>query len=141
LKTAVDTNVFIALFSGEEEASASAQAALEAARSTGPLVISPAVYSELVAGRDASFVERFLSEKGIEVDWDQNKDSWRTAGVRYGEYARIRRRQKGDTGPRRILADFLIGAHALHRAQVLLTSDTEVYSTYFSELTLQSPTT
>jgi len=141
LKTAVDTNVFIALFSGEEEASASAQAALEAARDTGPLVISPAVYSELVAGRDASFVERFLAEKGIEVDWDQNRDAWRTAGVRYGEYSRVRHRQKGDTGPRRILADFLIGAHALHRAQVLLTSDTGVYGTYFSGLTLQSPTT
>jgi predicted nucleic acid-binding protein len=141
LKTAVDTNVFIALFSGEEEASASAQAALEAARAAGPLVISPAVYSELVAGKDASFVERFLSEKGIEVDWDQNKDAWRTAGVRYGEYARTRRRQKADTGPRRILADFLVGAHALHRAQVLLTSDTVVYGTYFSELMLLSPTT
>ena len=95
----MDTNVFIALFCGEEEASASAQAALEAARAAGPLVISPAVYSELVAGRDASFVERFLAEKGIEVDWDQNRDAWRTAGVRYGEYARVRRRQKGDTGP------------------------------------------
>jgi len=141
LKTAVDTNVFIALFSGEEEASASAQAVLEAARAAGPLVISPAVYSELVAGGDASFVERFLSEKGVEVDWDQNRDAWRTAGVRYGEYARVRHRQKGDTGPRRTLADFLIGAHALHRAQVLLTSDTGVYGTYFSELTLQSPTT
>ena len=141
MKTAVDTNVFIALFSGEEEASASAQAALEAARAAGPLVISPAVYSELVAGRDASFVERFLTEKGIEVDWDQNRDAWRTAGVRYGEYSRVRKRKKGDTGPRRILADFLIGAHALHRAQVLLTSDTRVYGTYFSELKLQSPTT
>ena len=137
----MDTNVFIALFSGEEEASTSAQTALEAARAAGPLVISPAVYSELVAGGDASFVERFLAEKGVEVDWDQNRDAWRTAGVRYGEYARVRHRQKGDTGPRHILADFLIGAHALHRAQVLLTSDTGVYGTYFSELTLQAPTT
>ena len=61
----MDTNVFIALFSGEEEASASAQAALEEAWAAGPLVISPAVYSELVAGKDASFVERFLSRRRV----------------------------------------------------------------------------
>jgi predicted nucleic acid-binding protein len=140
MKTAVDTNVFVALFSGDADASVAAQAALEEARAGGPLGISPAVYAELVAGRDEAFVERFLSEKDIEVDWGQNREVWGTAGARYGEYARDRRKQKGDPGPRRILADFLIGAHAVHCAKALLTSDSSIYGTYFSELKVLGPT-
>jgi predicted nucleic acid-binding protein len=139
VRTAVDTNVFIALFSGDEGTSRAAQAALEEARAGGALAISPAVYAELVAGRDASFVERFLSEKDIEVDWDLDRSVWSVAGARYGEYARARRKQRGDAGPRRILADFLIGAHALQRAGALLTSDTDIYRTYFSELKVLAP--
>ena len=139
MKTAVDTNVFVALFSGDADASAAAQAALEEARAGGPLGIAPAVYAELVAGRDEAFVERFLSEKDIEVDWDQNREGWSTAGVRYGQYAQARRKRKGDPGPRRILADFLIGAHALRLAGALLTSDARIYGTYFPELKVLTP--
>jgi predicted nucleic acid-binding protein len=139
VKTAVDTNVFVALFSGDADASAATQAALEEARAGGPLGIAPAVYAELVAGRDEAFVERFLSEKDIEVDWDQNREVWSTAGVRYGQYAQARRKQNGDPGPRRILADFLIGAHALRLAGALLTSDARIYGTYFPELKVLTP--
>ena len=139
MRTAVDTNVFIALFSGDEETSSAAREALEEARVGGPIGISPAVYAELVAGRDASFVTTFLSEKDIEVDWDLDRDVWGEAGERYGEYARARRRRKGDPGSRRILADFLIGAHALRRAGALLTSDTGIYRTYFTELEVLAP--
>lgn len=139
MRTAVDTNVFIALFSGDEHTSAASRTALEDAHGAGPLAISPAVYSELVAGRDAGFVEKFLSEKDIEVDWGTGQDVWRAAGTRYGEYARTRRRQPQDSGPRRILADFIIGAHALHFADALLTSDARVYGTYFSELETLAP--
>lgn len=139
MRTAVDTNVFVALFSGAEEASASARVALEEAHAAGPLVISPAVYSELVAGRDSGFVEGFISGKGIAVDWALGRDVWGTAGERYGDYARRRRRQSGDPGPRRILADFLIGAHALRLAGALLTSDTGIYGAYFPELRVLIP--
>jgi len=139
VKTAVDTNVFVALFSGDADTSATAQATLEDTRADGPLVISPAVYAELVAGRDETFVERFLSEKAIDVDWEQSREVWGTAGACYGKYARDRRKQKGDPGPRRILADFLIGAHAIHRAEALLTSDSRIYGTYFPELKVVQP--
>ena len=135
----MDTNIFVALFSGDEKTSGSAQEALEESYAAGPLVVSPAVYAELVAGRDVGFVEGFLSEKGIEVDWVLGKEVWEMAGVRYGRYARARRRQRKDSGPRRILADFLIGAYALLRADALLTSDTRIYGTYFPELEVLSP--
>ena len=139
MRTAVDTNVFVALFSGDEETVPVAQDALEDVSDQGLLVVCPAVYAELVAGRDSEAVESFFSRKGIEIDWDLGKEVWCTAGTRYGKYALARRRQRGDAGPRRILADFLIGAHAFHLAQAFLTFDTRIYGTYFPELKIVAP--
>lgn len=135
----MDTNVFSALVSGGSESAPEARVALENARAAGTLVVSPAVYAEFTARRSLDYVDTFFTEKGIEVDWQLGREVWRTAGSRYGDYARVRRRQKGDPGPRRILADFLIGAHALHFARALLTSDTGIYGTYFPELRVVSP--
>jgi len=42
-------------------------------------------------------------------------------------------------GPRHILADFLVGTHALLRASALLTWDRGVYSTYFPDLKVLGP--
>lgn len=92
-----------------------------------------------MAGRTADAVERFFRDKGIEVDWDLGAEVWRTAGSRYGAYARARKRQEGDPGPRRILADFLVGAHALHLAGALLTSDAGNYVARFPESEVSTP--
>lgn len=136
----MDTNVFSALLSGNEEAVLTMQTALEAAAERGRIAVSPAVYAELAAGRSYGVVDEFFSAKGIEVDWHLGAEVWREAGTRYGEYARDRQRQRGDTGPRRILADFLIGSHALLMAGAkLLTSDTRVFASYFPELRIISP--
>ena len=109
MNVAVDTNVFVRLLSGDEETVLILQKAVEAAAARGPLVVSPIVYAELAAGRDYRAVDDFFSAKDIEVDWQQGPEVWREAGTRYGRYARDRRRQRGDPGPRRILADFLAG--------------------------------
>lgn len=139
MRTAVDTNVFIRYLSGDEETAAEMQEALEEAREKGALAACPAVYAELVAGRTPEIVDTFFSAKGIEVDWNIGKEVWREAGVRYAEYARVRIRQSDEPGPRRILADFLIGAHALEMAGALLTADAGIFSTYFPELEIISP--
>jgi predicted nucleic acid-binding protein len=44
--------------------------------------------------------------------------------------------QQRDTGPRRILADFLIGAHACERGYRLLTLDDRLYRAAFPDLAL-----
>lgn len=139
MRTAVDTNVFSALLSGNEEAVLTMQTALEAAAMRGRIAVSPAVYAELAAGRSYGIVDDFFSAKGIEVDWHHGAEVWREAGTRYGEYARYRRRLRSDPGPRRILADFLIGAHALRMTGALLTSDTRIFASYFPELRIISP--
>jgi predicted nucleic acid-binding protein len=139
VRIAVDTNVFSGLLSGGADPASEARVALENAHAAGTLVVSPAVYAEFTARRSPEYADAFFSEKGVEVDWHLGRDVWRTAGSRYGGYAEARRRQKGDPGPRRILADFLIGAHASHSAGALLTSDTGIYRTYFPELRVISP--
>lgn len=138
--TTVDTNVFISLLSGEEGEAALARAALEGVSARGPLVVSPVVYAELVAGgRDPEAVRTFFDEKGITVVWRIGERTWREAGIRYGRYARDRKRGRSGAGPRRILADFLIGAHALHPSRALLTSDAGIFGAYFPEVRVLAP--
>lgn len=137
----MDTNVFIRFLSGDPETAPAAREALESAAARAALAVSPAVYAELVAGgRSAEAVREFFSAKDIEVDWDLGEEVWRTAGSRYGSYARDRRRRPDDSGPRRILADFLVGAHALHLGGgALLTADERIFASYFPELRLIAP--
>ncbi|QYJ15188.1 hypothetical protein Rxycam_01003 [Rubrobacter xylanophilus DSM 9941] len=136
---AVDTNVFVRLLSGDEETASIIREELEDVAARGRLTVSPPVYAELAAGRSHEDVDEFFSAKSIEVDWHLEAEIWREAGTRFGKYARDRRRQRRDAGPRRILADFLIGAHALHLADALLTSDTGIFATYFPDLRVISP--
>jgi len=140
-RAAVDTNVFVALFAGDEEATLWAQHALENVAAKATLVVCPAVYAELVAGgRSPEMVEGFFSKKGIEVEWELGPAVWLAAGERYGSYARDRKRRADNPGPRRILADFLVGAHALHRGgKTLLTTDTRIFASYFPELRVIAP--
>ena len=141
MTTAVDTNVFQALWSGTPPITAAAQRALERASSRGALVISPAVYAELIASpsRDIEAIEVFLNTARIRIDWLLDSDVWRTAAVAFRGYAQRRRAQERGPGPRRILADFLIGAHAVHHASALLTFDQEIYRAAFPSLTVLVP--
>jgi len=72
MTTAIDTNVVIALWDTDTALSLAAEKALEAAFRRGTLVIAAPVFAELVAapGRTEGFVDRFLDETGIAVDWE-----------------------------------------------------------------------
>ena len=86
-------------------------------------------------GRDERFLDLFLGDTGIAVDLDLDQATWRFAGRAYQAYAADRRKQR-DTGPGRILADFLIGAHALRRGFRLLTLDDRIYRRAFPALSI-----
>jgi predicted nucleic acid-binding protein len=137
--TAVDTNAIVALWSPEPVLNQAAQAALDMAHERGGLVICAPVFAELMAspGRSEQFLRLFLSETAIAVDWTLEEAIWRAAGFAFQTYA-ARRRRQGNRGPRRILADFLIGAHAQHRGYSLLTLDSRLYGSAFPELRVVS---
>jgi len=137
--TAIDTNVFIALWDKDPVLSGTAQTALDSAFSRGTLVVAAPVFAELIAapGRSETFVSSFLEETGVAIDWDLGELVWRSAGRAVQSYAERRRKQR-DSGARRILADFLIGAHAHARGYRLLTLDERLYKAAFPTLRLET---
>jgi len=137
MTTAIDTNVIVALWDAEDTLHRAARAALDKAFNEGALVISGAVYAELMAapGRTEAFVERFCEEAGIVVEWEIGEKAWRAAGTAFQGYAARRRKQKGAEA-RRILADFVIGAHALVNRYKLLTLDAGTYQASFPRLAI-----
>jgi predicted nucleic acid-binding protein len=137
MTTAIDSNVLVALWNSDDSLNRSAQKALRAARSGGPLVISAPVFAELVAAlsRNEAFIDSFCSETSIAIEWDLDELIWRAAGRAFQHYARRRKNQSGSK-PRRILADFVIGAHALRRGYRLLTLDEGLYRLAFPRLAL-----
>ena len=67
------------------------------------------------------------------VDVDLDRELWQDAGKRFAEYA-VRRRESGGDAPRRILADFVIGAHAAKRTTGLISFNGTDYRNTFPEL-------
>src|SRR2546423_4112005 len=135
MTTSIDTNVLMALWDADERLHQAARQALDGAQSGGSLVICGVVYAELLAapGRRGEFLDRFCEETQIEVEWVLGEKICRTAGAAFQSYA-ARRKKQGGTGPRRIVADFLIGAHALVNGYRLLTLDGRVYQSSFPGL-------
>ena len=136
MRTALDTNVLSSIWSGEPSEQAIRTAIREAA-AVGGLVLCPAVYGELRAypGATREFLDNFLAKTRIAVDWELDGAVWQLAAERFSLYA-DRRRQSGGGTPKRLLADFIVGAHALLRADRLMTLDRGHYEREFAELAI-----
>jgi predicted nucleic acid-binding protein len=135
---ALDTNVIVALWDATDALHPVARKVLEEASSRETLAMCGVVYAELIGapGRTEAFVDRFCEEAGIAVEWELGERIWRRAGVAFQEYATRRKKQSG-AEPRRLLADFLIGAHALENGYKLLTLDGGMYRRAFPGLGLE----
>lgn len=136
MKVAVDSNVISALWTGEP-ASPHCRTQLESARLRGGIVICAPVYCELHAcpGISRGLVSDFLRDTEIVCDFEMGAEVWREAAVRFARYA-DRRRKSGGQSAKRILVDFVVGAHALVRTDGLLTLDRERYARDFPDLKL-----
>lgn len=134
---ALDTNVLSALWNDNDALNRVAAKALEDKKQE-QMAICGVVYAELIGapGRTEAFVDRFCEEAGIAVEWELKERVWRRAGVAFQEYAARRKKQIG-AAPRRLLADFLIGAHALENGYKLLTLDEGLYKAAFPRLKLE----
>lgn len=136
MRSAIDTNVIVALWAGEPVATRMA-ALLGEARLAGGLVICGPVHAELRAHprATASFIAKFISDAEIAVDLKLSPEIWQLTGDAYAAYAERKRRSAGGEA-KRLLVDFIIGAHALLEADRLLTLDHDRYRTAFPDLKL-----
>ena len=132
--TAVDSSVLLDVLTNDPEHARSSLAGLREARRTGAqLFACPVVWAE-VRGffDDSARMQRVLDDAEIRFD-PFDRDCAELAGERWQQYRR------GGGSRTRLVADFLIGAHAVIRGGRLLTRDRGFFRRYFAGLAILAP--
>ena len=126
--TAVDTNVLLDVFLQDEQHGAGSAQRLRSAYDRGAIIVCDLVYAELVpAFKERADLDNVLREIGATPSPIDTAIA-HEAGTRW-------RRYRAPGGQRkRIIADFVIGAHALAAAETFLTRDRGFYATCYPEL-------
>lgn len=132
--TAVDTNILLDVFGADSAFGAFSKDALRRGISDGQLVACEVVWAEVGAFFPSATATRDAMRRlGVEFN-PLTVETALEASLAWKDYRR-------GGGPRsRVAADFLIGAHALHQADRLLTRDRGFYRTYFKSLLILDPT-
>ena len=131
--TAIDTNILLDILLPNEDFFEASASALQDSANAGSLVISDIVYAELCINFEAQRdCDSFLESNDIRVQ-ALGREAYFLASRAW----RIYRQQGGQRT--RILADFLIGAHASKQGARLLSRDRGVYRNLFPSLVLLDP--
>jgi predicted nucleic acid-binding protein len=132
--TAVDTNILGDIFFADPDFGPLSKSALQRCRLEGSLIACEVVWAEIVAAfSSTSLLEAAMG--GLTIGFSpMDLQSCLYAGNAWKEY------RKAGGSRQRMIADFLIGSHALKHATRLLTRDRGFYRKYFPDLIVLDPT-
>lgn len=133
MRAAVDTSVLLDVLLPDDKYVESSLRLLEEHGARGALIICPVVYAEAAAAfSPSSAFEEVAREMGLIYDGFSPEVAILAAQM-WQDY----RRQGGPR--RRIMSDFLIGAHAQLGAELLLSRDRGYFRDYFQGLEVVGP--
>ena len=131
--TAVDTSVLLDVFGADPTFGPRSAAALRTCLREGRLVACDVVWAETSSVfPSVPEADALLARLGVEYD----PVALPTASIAGGAWRRYRARGGKRT---RLVADFLIGAHAAEQADRLLTRDRGFYRSYYTGLEIVDP--
>ena len=131
--TAVDTSVLLDVFTADRQHLERSREALRDSIARGRIVGCEVVWAEVGAFfPDTAAARDALDTVGVDFE-PLSVEAALAAGAAWADY----RRRGGSR--RRVIADFLIGAHAIGSADRLLTRDRGFYRSYFSGLEVFDP--
>jgi predicted nucleic acid-binding protein len=126
--TAVDTNILLDIFFPDKTFASESARLLKIAYDDGALNICDIVYAELVPQfKKRSLLDETLTKLSVSLSPVDSEIAF-LAGEKWGIYRRSGGKRE------RIITDFLIGAHALLKADRFLTRDRGFYRSYFPDL-------
>lgn len=132
--TAVDTNVLLDVFGADTRFGVGSAEALRTCLSEGNVVACEIVWAETVAWFPSpESTTDTLDRLGVEFS-PLEESTAADAGMAWRSYRRRGGRRE------RVIADFLIGAHAASQSDRLLTRDRGFYKRAFKQLPVIEPT-
>jgi len=151
--TAVDTNIILDVLIPGEPFGESSKELLDRHLSKGKLILCEVVVAELAARFPSQDeLTSFLTDTRMNLV-HSTEESLYLAGTKWAQYAKKNAKGRFSCGKcghvfepacpacksaltkrLHVLADFLIGAHALVQADCILSRDLGVYKTYFKDL-------
>lgn len=150
--TALDTNILLDILIPDEINFERSKKLLDEHYEKGRLVICEVVYAELAAEfLDKNDLRDFLKDTGIRLI-NSSEKALHIAGEKWRQYTKHRKKEIrcpfcsnrirvtcSECGhdiysKQYIISDFIIGAHAIVHAEVLLSRDRGFYKAYFKDL-------
>jgi predicted nucleic acid-binding protein len=137
VRIAVDSSVLLDVLTADPNFGLASREALRRAYDSGALIACDVVWGEVRAHfPDEAAFRSTLATLGVAYE-AMRQDAAELAGERWRAYClAIRRKRDRD----RLVADFLIGAHAQRQAEALLSRDRGFFRSHFPGLRLIDPT-